>query len=749
MKILRFTLHALLALALTACSDIDETSSSNDLVTVTFSVALPEGDDEATRAYADGLTATYLSYAVYVHGTTDIYNSYKTAVHYDAFEDHVATVSFTLAKGGTYDFLFFADSESSPYTLDLAAQTLTMDYSDSNSTLAANDESRDAFYKTVKLTATSSSSQTVTLKRAVAQVNVGSNDLKTNSELKACYAEASYTTTFPAGMPTVLNLVSGETSGEMESELTFAATGIADESETFPKGDSYEYVQMNYVLAPTTNTVLDKVTVGMTHSSLDEVSVDVENVQVRMNYQTNIYGNVFTTNAKINVVIDPAFVSTSWYNNAEEFLNAINDGEEYIGLTCDLTLTSTLFVFSPTTEIDLNGFTLTFDTSDYCIIAYSADELTIKNGTIKAENGIYAYCGTLKLDNLELILRETTTQVQYGLNLTPFAKYELGDVTIDIESETGYPAYGIYLYYTSSQSYMKFTDKTGTLQTVYSRTNNDVTMGDNCTIRVKNPNGYAIGAYAPSTSPCVVLTMGDHCTIDVEGQFARSVHMGTISLSNRGTSINEVHFGDSPTFKVVDYASTNIVDPLCGFIYTDVSDMGSNWTMYIEAYSAEYVYGCPYLCNNIDEDFVIEGADITAISHYQGGTTTSTNSAFIWGMYLYNNNNTVTRLNNCKVYTAYPEDVCWQTRYSNIVCIRLGDNTERVFKNCDIRSYGGWQDYIVYTSGAAICTFDNCYISQQGDTNGKYMYGIYCSESYMKNGTYCYVGTHWPEGYDE
>ncbi len=243
---------ALLALAplLSAChsshSDIEPQSEVEYIKTI--SVSLPEGFD--TRAFSDGQTATYLTYAVYRVSDGELTLT-ESSLREKSLTNKRATVEVSMISGQAYKVIFWADAgEACPYTIDLSAGTVTMDYSDDNTRIEANNEARDAFYALLNVeSADLSTTDTVRLRRPLAQLNVGSQSVgETVQGVSVCDIE--FSVTVPAGLPTVFCLMDSTATNPTTQPIVFSATGLPS-GETYPVC-GYDYLLMNYMLCGAT-----------------------------------------------------------------------------------------------------------------------------------------------------------------------------------------------------------------------------------------------------------------------------------------------------------------------------------------------------------------------------------------------------------------------------------------------------------------------------------------------------------------
>ena len=149
MKKVLFSTVAMSALMLmaTSCAD-DQTSDlkAGAESTVTITAQLP--GDMGTRAFADGLTAKHLQYAVYEAGQSTplkVFGDETTVVGEAEMVNLKKSVTLKLTSGKSYDVIFWADATTdSPYTFNPASQEVSVDYSKVNN----NSDNCDAFFKT-------------------------------------------------------------------------------------------------------------------------------------------------------------------------------------------------------------------------------------------------------------------------------------------------------------------------------------------------------------------------------------------------------------------------------------------------------------------------------------------------------------------------------------------------------------------------------------------------------------------------
>lgn len=295
-----FTIAAA-ALLVTSCNDeMDNGLKTGDEGTVTFTAQLPS--EMGTRAFADGLTAKHLQYAVYEAGQSTplkVFGDETTVVGEAEMVNLKKSVTLKLTSGKSYDVIFWADATTdSPYTFNPASQEVSVDYSKVNN----NSDNCDAFFKKETITVSGNQSVDVKLTRPFAQVNIGTDDF---DAAKASGLEVTQTEVVAKAFAT-LNLATGEVADEADRTFTMKAIPTASDGE-FPVAGGYKYLSMDYLLVGA-----DKATVDVAFNYGGPQSRTFTNVPVQRNYRTNIYGSLLTNTTDFNVVIEPAFATTNY-----------------------------------------------------------------------------------------------------------------------------------------------------------------------------------------------------------------------------------------------------------------------------------------------------------------------------------------------------------------------------------------------------------------------------------------------------
>ena len=295
-----FTIAAA-ALLVTSCNDeMDNGLKTGDEGTVTFTAQLPS--EMGTRAFADGLTAKHLQYAVYEAGQSTplkVFGDETTVVGEAEMVNLKKSVTLKLTSGKSYDVIFWADATTdSPYTFNPASQEVSVDYSKVNN----NSDNCDAFFKKETITVSGNQSVDVKLTRPFAQVNIGTDDF---DAAKASGLEVTQTEVVAKAFAT-LNLATGKVADEADRTFTMKAIPTASDGE-FPVAGGYKYLSMDYLLVGA-----DKATVDVVFNYGGPQNRTFTNVPVQRNYRTNIYGSLLTNTTDFNVVIEPAFATTNY-----------------------------------------------------------------------------------------------------------------------------------------------------------------------------------------------------------------------------------------------------------------------------------------------------------------------------------------------------------------------------------------------------------------------------------------------------
>lgn len=396
MKQTKYIFAAALAVLALGCNKeqvaVDGTPDGEE-VGVTFTAELP---GMQTKAIGDGLTAKNLIVEVY-EDETGAAGTHIAALHQTAtFTALKADVKFSLVKGKTYHFIFWAQADNAPYTLDAAAKTVAISYAGE-----ANDESRDAFYAVKTLKVQGPATEPVQLKRPFAQVNFGTADFDDAKAGGVEVTQSSFTATDAA---TSLDLFAGE--GVGSTDITYTEKELPAETLTLKDGTTYKYMAMNYFV-PTGKFAESHVSNVKAHfvSASHTVEISSPSTPVQSNWRTNIVGNLLTDQVVFNVEIVPAFEQPDEDIDLQNIsklsaLKALFANGGTAKLVEDITIDETLAVPAGKEVIlDLNGHEINNaedlwneTTGDWSLVSVRGGSLTIKgDGLLKAkENDCFA-----------------------------------------------------------------------------------------------------------------------------------------------------------------------------------------------------------------------------------------------------------------------------------------------------------------------------------------------------------------------
>ena len=301
MKTFKYLAAAALTFLAVGCNKEQVTEvPDGQMVDVTFTAALP--GEMATKALGDGQTAKTLHVSVYENDTekTHLGDLDKTAT----FADLKTQVKFSLVKGKTYNFVFWAQAEGAPYDVkDL--KNIKVSYEGA----VANDEKRDAFYATRKeLKVNGALTETIKLYRPFAQVNFGTADLVEAAAAGFVPVKSAFTATDVANVFDTFN-AEGKVEGLATDKVTFAAAELPAEPLVIKDGTKYAWMTMNYIIpvGKQDEKHISNVTAEFVPATGDAITASSPQTPVQNNYRTNILGNLLTSQVIFNVEIVPIF----------------------------------------------------------------------------------------------------------------------------------------------------------------------------------------------------------------------------------------------------------------------------------------------------------------------------------------------------------------------------------------------------------------------------------------------------------
>lgn len=449
MKSFKYLAAAALTLLAVGCNKEQVTEvPDGQMVDVTFTAALP--GEMATKALGDGQTAKNLYVSVYEN------DAEKTKLNLDktaTFTDLKTQVKFSLVKGKTYNFVFWAQAEDAPYVVTDLKNIKVKDY-----TTGANDEKRDAFYATRKeLKVNGALTETIKLYRPFAQVNFATADYDDAEKAGFKPAVSSFTASEAA---TTFDTFAEEGKDKVEVALTETEVP-ADVLKTLD-GKTYTRLAMNYLIPVGKQGESHNIDVAATFKANngEAVTVSAPNAPVQNNYRTNILGNLLTSQVIFNVEIVPIFNEPDYdidlVNIKDmESLKALFETGGDAKLAADLVLDRTLSVpAGKEVVIDLNGKTISntadlWDVPDahagnWSLLSVKGGTLTIKGaGTLQAkENDCYAVDvqngGTVVIEDGTYVGNIHAVYVQKGTAEIRGGKYSIQQTYPDAAKAYGF-----------------------------------------------------------------------------------------------------------------------------------------------------------------------------------------------------------------------------------------------------------------------------------------------------------------------
>lgn len=311
-----FAIAAMAVLA-GACAKEQVGPSDGETTEVSFNVEVP-GVSVATKGISDAASVDELVFqALLQHKYTDPETN-KHVTEYIPVPaltkvvpvvDKKASVTASLVKGQFYQFIFWAQKKGTGYynvntdklsNIDL--RTITLDYTQ----VKTNDESLDAFYAVEGPTKGREFSTDVKLKRALAQINFGSekSDRQDAKVSNASITLKNVPTTFYPLLAGTLSACGNNS----EQDIVLSDNDVMSEPLSV-NSVNYDYLATTYVFAPKKDQILVDASATFIFESGRTIAVKAPNAPVKQNFRTNIVGNLLLANAEWNVIINPDFQS--------------------------------------------------------------------------------------------------------------------------------------------------------------------------------------------------------------------------------------------------------------------------------------------------------------------------------------------------------------------------------------------------------------------------------------------------------
>ena len=279
----------------------------------TFTVTVP--GETATKAFSDGTNINKVLYEIYKTDEVETATAQPLAKGVVSMSNKEATVTFDLLQDQEYTVIFWAQKSANEDGTNKYYNTGNLRTVSINAATAlnANDEDRAAFFKRVDFATPMAEVKEVELVRPFAQLNLGTTAASLNpvqpgqTQGYTINVEKSYVKV--EGLSTTFNTLTG-VAAEEDNDFEFALyeTPYAqDNTEVLEvNGVKYHYVGMNYFFVSKNE---DLVTVSYKiKTDKGEITNDnIINVPVKANYRTNIIGNLLTTEADFEIVVDENF----------------------------------------------------------------------------------------------------------------------------------------------------------------------------------------------------------------------------------------------------------------------------------------------------------------------------------------------------------------------------------------------------------------------------------------------------------
>lgn len=279
-------------LLFTSCNK-DEEMANEETVQVSFSTELPKRI--GTRASTTDLNVNKVVCAVFENG--DEIKTLRKEI--DIQDEEGIVFAPRLIKGRTYNVVFWAMKDNNYNVTDMTSITRA-------SVTSATESDFDAFTESVGVEVTGSKSETVTLKRPLAQLNLG----VTSDDWDAVASKETFDMT-PTKMVITLtgkdtfNALTGTATGE-DKEITYT---LSVSGGNLVAGDeTYKSIAMCYVYPDAgqedisiTYTIYDK------NENVIRENVAIQNIPLENNYCTNVVGGLLTGTITYTIIFDKNF----------------------------------------------------------------------------------------------------------------------------------------------------------------------------------------------------------------------------------------------------------------------------------------------------------------------------------------------------------------------------------------------------------------------------------------------------------
>ena len=265
---------------------------------VTFYLELPAAVETKAISKAEATNIVY--YEIWnADWSRMLYPVDKSALASEEMRERRATIELTLVSDQTYNFIFWAQNNSHDAYDVNELQGVKVDYSK----IEGNQDKYDAFYAVRTIKVKGPVNETIELKRPFAQLNFGA-DLMTTSFGPVVVTDTHITV---SNLATTFNTLKGVGDAESKGSVTFTAKRLATDELLETNGQSYTWVTMDYMLMMGEQDLVEVEAKLGVENMLDYVSHSFTGVPLKKNFRTNIVGNLFTTDAKLNIIVEPGF----------------------------------------------------------------------------------------------------------------------------------------------------------------------------------------------------------------------------------------------------------------------------------------------------------------------------------------------------------------------------------------------------------------------------------------------------------
>ena len=310
----KFTLFswALLSavLAFTSCSkELDPGTSPDKEVTVSLATRLPSAPQSraVTEQVAD-IEGYHLRYILEIWTSGNKPELYKRIVK-EANADKTISFDVSLLSGRTFDFLLWADYAEDGGNEDMHYTTVNglKEVSRSEKTYITDEQhdyklaaTRDAFSAHKQVTADAPINETITLTRAVAQLNIFTTDYDQLEEsFRPAYTGLTITTAAD------FNVLTGTSFGSATSDLRSYVAVKTEKEGTTP--DKNKVFTGYYFTSSEGKNVVDMDVHFYRADNSEVVTYNMTNIPLQQNYRTNVTGALLTQTGTLHVETEAAF----------------------------------------------------------------------------------------------------------------------------------------------------------------------------------------------------------------------------------------------------------------------------------------------------------------------------------------------------------------------------------------------------------------------------------------------------------